>query len=120
MKKVNIDVNVRPSAYAGNRSCSFSSIAYPGNLCRDALLHEMKRSCGRTVVSILFMKACMATVYQQPWESVLLPLAYEAEYQSFATTIRPLVSSPYHRTDSERKPRTESCTEPETCNGRIE
>src|SRR5215471_10326043 len=79
----------------------------------------MKRSCGRTVVSILFMEACMATEYRQTLESILLPLAYDAEHQSFATTIRPLVSSPDHRTDSERKRRTESCTEPETCNGRI-
>ena len=32
----------------------------------------------------------MATIYQRPWESVLLPLAYEAEHQCFATTILPL------------------------------
>jgi phytoene synthase len=32
----------------------------------------------------------MATEYQQTWESISLPLAYEAEHQSFATTILPL------------------------------
>jgi phytoene synthase len=37
------------------------------------------------------MEACMATVYQHSWERVLLPLAYEAEHQSFATTFLPLI-----------------------------
>ncbi len=32
----------------------------------------------------------MATAYQQTWESVLLPLAYEAEHQAVAPTIIPV------------------------------
>jgi len=38
----------------------------------------------------LFKEASMATAYQQTWESVLLPLAYEAEHQAVAPTIIPV------------------------------
>jgi phytoene synthase len=33
------------------------------------------------------MGAYMATTYQQPWEQILLPLAYEAEHQALAPSI---------------------------------
>ena len=47
----------------------------------------------------------MATAYQQPWEHILLPLAYEAEHQSLAPSIlsltdRDLLARAYAHCDS--------------------
>src|SRR5215469_11337632 len=38
----------------------------------------------------LFMEDYMAAVYQKSWENVVLPLAYEAEHQSFAPPNLPI------------------------------
>ena len=53
----------------------------------------------------LFTEACMATAYQQPWENIVLQLAYEAEHQSLApaflpTNDRRLLDSAYAYCDS--------------------
>jgi phytoene synthase len=54
------------------------------------LLPEVQSFGESTIISILFMEACMATTYQPTWENTLLPLAYEAEHQSVAPTFLPV------------------------------
>jgi len=44
----------------------------------------------RTCLSSLFREALVATKYQQSWEHILLPLAYEAEQQPLAPSILPV------------------------------
>jgi hypothetical protein len=64
-----------------------------GLLCQSepiSLASKVQIPGERTSLSNLFTEACMATVCQQTWENVLLPLAYEAEHQSLAPSFPPV------------------------------